>query len=409
MSDLDAMLPDLERTIEVLVEAKKAGPTDIALQEQAARLGQEFMDRWGTMPVQVLNERHDELSAKMEDAKRNLARVNTRLATLLLIGSEPVIEETPEMAVGVKGPKQQRQLVAQTLLDYVQEFVPYDERAVTRGLDPLPRPEWARPDIAAANGVALLRTAGYFVLNRRDAQDALASSPPEQEVFPPLPFKRVWIEMADGNRAVPYMRYRRPEEDRDSEYGDLMILGVGLVEVDQGTLLDVYIAMRYEKRDDSFFFVGVRIAPEGTVSRAEPEDEEGELLLKGAFNDVRALAVGGIHLITARNVPHEPVILLRQQRRAMNRMGVPEPPKIYYVNLAASGERDEHSTGQRQYRVRWLVRGHWRHMDSGQRLCTCCDPRRVATWIEPYVKGPAGAPWKGRAVHVQRPTEEEER
>jgi hypothetical protein len=115
------------------------------------------------------------------------------------------------------------------------------------------------------------------------------------------------------------------------------------------------------------------------------------------------LAINGAMLITARGVPRREQQLPRHQRkRIMRQRWAPRMPKLYYVDLAQAGEAEEIPGKTRTYHVRWLVSGHWRHIEGGDSLCTCWEHRhspRVATYIEPYVKGPPGAPWIGRPVH----------
>lgn len=45
------------------------------------------------------------------------------------------------------------------------------------------------------------------------------------------------------------------------------------------------------------------------------------------------------------------------------------------------------TTMRREYKYRRMVRGHWRRL-----------PEK-SMWIKAYIKGPAGAPWKGRPVY----------
>ncbi|MDU0295108.1 hypothetical protein NUG22_38420, partial [Saccharothrix longispora] len=59
------------------------------------------------------------------------------------------------------------------------------------------------------------------------------------------------------------------------------------------------------------------------------------------------------------------------------------------------------STGERQYTVRWLVRGHWRNQPHGPDRSL-----RRLVWINPQIRGPQNKPLKtGHTVHVwDRPT-----
>ena len=77
-----------------------------------------------------------------------------------------------------------------------------------------------------------------------------------------------------------------------------------------------------------------------------------------------------------------------------------DPNRVSIIELrrpmSPPGERDG-SSGDRQYRNRWWVGGHWR-----QQACGPNHADRRPKWIAPYVKGPEGAPLKTDRVHVWR-------
>ncbi|KMO74516.1 hypothetical protein MCHLDSM_03727 [Mycolicibacterium chlorophenolicum] len=77
-----------------------------------------------------------------------------------------------------------------------------------------------------------------------------------------------------------------------------------------------------------------------------------------------------------------------------------DPNRVSIIELrrpmSPPGERDG-SCGDRQYRHRWWVGGHWR-----QQACGPNHADRRPKWIAPYVKGPEGAPLKTDRVHVWR-------
>ncbi|MCG7583114.1 hypothetical protein ACTWP6_27535 [Mycobacterium sp. 4D054] len=77
-----------------------------------------------------------------------------------------------------------------------------------------------------------------------------------------------------------------------------------------------------------------------------------------------------------------------------------DPNRVSIIELrrpmSPPGERDG-SPGDRQYRHRWWVGGHWR-----QQACGPNHADRRPKWIAPYVKGPEGAPLKTDRVHVWR-------
>ena len=111
----------------------------------------------------------------------------------------------------------------------------------------------------------------------------------------------------------------------------------------------------------------------------------------------RRLVLDAISLVTAHNVPREPIHVPRQHRRRFERTHGFPFPSPYFVRLDQAGDTDAEGASDREYHVRWLVRGHWRHLDSGVRLCSACG--YPATWVPPHVKGEIGKPWKGRPIY----------
>ena len=110
--------------------------------------------------------------------------------------------------------------------------------------------------------------------------------------------------------------------------------------------------------------------------------------LVGAMNAHFAISL--VQIIDVLGARHVQLDVPRPHRRAHERrFGLPHP-QVYFVDLRQAGEKKA-GAGGHQYNHRWLVRGHWRHLPSGRR-----------TWVRPYVKGPAGAPWRGRPVYVSR-------
>lgn len=94
------------------------------------------------------------------------------------------------------------------------------------------------------------------------------------------------------------------------------------------------------------------------------------------------------HLVNARGVNVGEVIVPRGQRRRFQRKRLVHP-RVYFVVIGGEDDDERQGHSEREYHCRWLVRGHWRRFKSGER-----------TWVRPYIKGPAGAPWRGRPVYV---------
>lgn len=91
----------------------------------------------------------------------------------------------------------------------------------------------------------------------------------------------------------------------------------------------------------------------------------------------------------------------RQQQRHDQRHGI-RRSDVHLVHIhqrhrdSARASTQPSDTAEREYSVRWMVRGHWRNQAHGPDRAL-----RRPVWINPYVKGPAGKPIKtGTIVHV---------
>jgi hypothetical protein len=337
--------------------------------------------------LNYLSKSRAELEAMIVDSNLGLKRVMAQLAAASMLTYAPAEEQpTPNVRFARKGPAGEIALAGVHLLQYPFN-VPLDigDGPLEEADDP-DFTDYSRVYASAARNIA---AAGFYLLDPIDSRPAILSSPPEQETFPPLPFARVWVELSHLTPLLRLVGARRPHLERPH----LDLLGIAIVEVEQGNVWDIYLPFQFADSDEPFFLAG-RIAPDRTVS-LDPALGYGDF----TFAVIRNLAVGIVHLITARNAPAEHVALPRPQRRRLERAGQGGiSTKLYYVDLNAAGEHDATETG-REYHYRWLVRGHWRHIDSGRSFCTCCDPPQIASWVTPYIKGPPGMPWKGKQVH----------
>lgn len=80
----------------------------------------------------------------------------------------------------------------------------------------------------------------------------------------------------------------------------------------------------------------------------------------------------------------------RPERRRAKRAELPERD-VHVVTLRGSLGEDSDAGGMgREYRHRWVVRGHWRNQPWGPK-----SQLRRPVWILPHVKGPANAPLLG--------------
>lgn len=113
--------------------------------------------------------------------------------------------------------------------------------------------------------------------------------------------------------------------------------------------------------------------------RYEPDDPRAISL--------RALPIEFAQLANARGVTVEHVSVPRAQRRRFERKRLVHP-RVYFVKIGEASD-DHAGHGDREYHCRWLVRGHWVRPNG--------KPKH---WRRAHIRGPAGAPWKGRPVYV---------
>jgi hypothetical protein len=145
---------------------------------------------------------------------------------------------------------------------------------------------------------------------------------------------------------------------------------------------------------DRFFAAETRAELEAALDELRETDLSKTMITEELASDdayaiaARTFVIEFAHLINARGVTVEHQSISRSQRRRFERRRIVHP-QVYFVFID-DGEIEMHEgRSDREYHCRWLVRGHWRHFQSGNRI-----------WIRPYIKGPAGAPWKGRPIYV---------
>jgi hypothetical protein len=103
-----------------------------------------------------------------------------------------------------------------------------------------------------------------------------------------------------------------------------------------------------------------------------------------------------VNLLHTLGVVHEPIVAPRPRRREFKRRHGIEHPSLYWVHVRSTNP-PEPGKGDRQYRHRWLVRGHYRKHHAGSHHI---PGKGICTWVRPYVKGPEVAPWKGRPIYT---------
>jgi hypothetical protein len=258
---------------------------------------------------------------------------------------------------------------------------------------------------------ALARTAVLFVVDPDEFGHAVASAGPSPRIeLPPLPYSRIVVEF-EGD---VMLQLQQPDGENDN---DLVLFLIN--EVERGEHWQVCCLLRKVDESDSenildsrFWTYLYSVHRDGTVvdldvtkpiseeDLATVQDENDMLDLLDdrlelrSINDLqraeaaRRLPIEFAHLVNARGVSVTHIDVPRQQRRAFTRKGLVHP-QLYFVYIGDGTAEIERGKSDREYHVRWLVRGHWRHFSSGDR-----------TWVRPYIKGPAGAPWKGRPIYV---------
>ena len=275
---------------------------------------------------------------------------------------------------------------------YADKKYPVNEATVEKCLDPS-RPfehheagRWLQPSHEQVVGI--LRSSILHLVSAEETTKILLSAGdyPMPEL-PPLPYPRIAIEALEtGGWLV---------ESTGGQH--LSVYAIFLSEREQGRVWDCLWywgdAEDYDRpySDDEryvpFLAWTIRATPgkegfhvsgayEGhPANTAHISDEPGKVLVK--------FAIELAQVISADNVPHEPVRhVSRQQRRKWQHKHpyviTTDKPRIYYVNLAHAGEQShEEGDGSRVYHVRWLVRGHWRHLrEDARRMASVCLPRK---------------------------------
>lgn len=165
----------------------------------------------------------------------------------------------------------------------------------------------------------------------------------------------------------------------------------------------------YTLRQDDLPGLPLRLDNECVVAAGHDEPGEDPLLDEATRQDGTAawmhLVLTAFRLMaTSRTASSTPQTPGRAFRRRAARAGVDRPGEpVQLVDITTRPRTARAVDGQdgRAYRVRWIVSGHWRNQYYPTR-----DAHRPR-WIEPYVKGPEGAPLRTneRVTLWREPTE----
>lgn len=280
--------------------------------------------------------------------------------------------------------------------------------------------------------VRMMRTAGVFVLDggpggAEDVLDCVFEGV-EANGLPPLPYSRVWIEAAgdDGPVAMADVSGYAPDGTTTPEIGQLW--GVLILEIEPCVRWAVACLRSpgwlYPDPDEHpwsplrFEGVSIEKLPRAPFDRSEIFAPAGEDPRHGPSESreaevVCAWALMAAELITARGVTTMPAP--RLQRKHLQHAGWTGPsvsvggPQVYRVALSTSGGETLEETG-RSLSCRFLVRGHWRRVRRRTPGAVWVEAKDAwCVWVCAFVKGPVGAPWKGRPVYVDTRAPRDER
>lgn len=258
----------------------------------------------------------------------------------------------------------------------------------------------------------MARTSILFLIDGEEFDQAFRSTEeaPVLPELPPLPYRRIAVEAIqdmvwplgdiNGNHAMDVEAFLISEEREGEEWFVVMLMREagppGVWRPQTPSYLHVYTL----RRDGSVVAHSARGAPNNDQLRqlasGEISSEDFHVSWESSTiptGDPRGLArwvipVEAAHFINARGVTVDEHGIDRAERRRAQRDGW-RYPTTYLVYIGdGTGEDVERGRSDRVYHCRWMVRGHWRHYPDHK------------TWIRPYIKGPAGAPWRGRPIYV---------
>lgn len=300
--------------------------------------------------------------------------------------------------------------------DLERASLPADEARATIGMQPIVQAMFDPLLTAPMFFGVMARTAVLFTVDHDEFVDVLVSAgaAPLTPELPPLPYPRIAAECIEDETWSLHTA-----EDDGFEH-PLMALELFMVnETIQGERWDVvyllsdpeeYVTPKDRRQYTMLFSVfqdgSVKHYGRGKNVPAFTDLEQlsawmdkhdpswDEIMPESSFAPDHPVAISSrtvpiefAHLINAHGVTLEPVLPTRHDRRSAQRRGFVFP-QVYLVEIKG-GVEESGGRSDREYHCRWMVRGHWRRYKDGRK-----------TWVRPYIKGPAGAPWKGRPVYV---------
>lgn len=257
---------------------------------------------------------------------------------------------TPPQKVGPSGMPRLRDAVERALA-----ATPRDRTSTILGL---PEPVWSPP-------MAARRASLFWVSEDMSAVAASAGStlPPDAPQAPPA--------------NVGLIVWAKPIDDPAPLMGDALVHGV-LWWSEQGTIWHCW------------------------VTSLDPVKVGPPMELTAPSGEVMPTRVG-VTLLATWTLMMQPLAVTRTIHRTPPRGkkgSVKRPPlPVSIIALrprVTTGTVDE-GESDRNYSVRWVVRGYWRNQPVGTE-----KKERRLTWVTPHVKGPEDAPLRTERVHVWR-------
>jgi hypothetical protein len=289
---------------------------------------------------------------------------------------------------------------------------------------------------------ALMSTGGIYRVDggedgAQGVLDSIWGGLPFTEL-PPLPYPRMWFEARGPSGDFMPLWHGTPPEDVWNANDTSELWGLGITEVVPGQSWGIivvrkddweYVAsgsgglddpadyyqrtsghrfkdgsilssLRYE-RVDLHELLTVAKHPDALfipMDADQPMVADSEYAYRGAM---LAWAVVLADMVTARNVDRRETFLPRKALKQMHRAAPRQrfESRIYNVSIATATSDAKDETGN-YLTVRFLVRGHWR-VSTADHAKWQDSKGAYCVWIAGYVKGPAGAPWKGRPIYTE--------